>query len=88
MIFEQVDGDVKAILNGKTLVVGDSIEDSQWSLVSVFGTGKVIFRVDPSCTVERVGVKAPVEEVAKPAPVSAPKPAPVPEPVTEAPKAE
>jgi len=89
MIFERIDGEVKAILNGKTLSIGDSIEDTQWPLVSVIGIGKVIFRVDPNCAVERAGMEATVSEQA-PAPVVKPEPAPkpTPEPVPEAPKAE
>jgi hypothetical protein len=72
MILEQIDGDVKVVLNGRTLVIGDSIEDSQWPLVAVLGVGKSTFRVDANCTVERVGVKATVEEV-----IPTPAPAPV-----------
>ena len=35
MILEQIEGDVRVVLNGNTLVVGANIEDSQWPLVSV-----------------------------------------------------
>ena len=71
MIFERIDGDVKAVLNGTALAVGDSIEDSHWPLVFVVGVGKVVFRVDPNCTVERIGKAVSVEEVvaAEPIPV-------------------
>jgi hypothetical protein len=77
MILEQIEGDVKVVLNGKHLAIGDSIEDSQWPLVSVLGVGKATFRVDPNCTVERVGVKAIVE-----------KTAPAPKPIEAAPVVE
>ena len=70
MILEEIDGDVKVVLNGKALAVGNSIEDSQWPLVGVIGKGKATFRVDPSCTVEVKGVVATVENVA-PVPVKA-----------------
>jgi len=70
MILEEIDGDVKVVLNGKALAVGNSIEDSQWPLVGVIGKGKATFRVDPSCTIEVKGVVAAVEDAA-PAPVKA-----------------
>jgi hypothetical protein len=72
MILEEIDGDVKVVLNGKTLAIGDSIEDHQYALVAVLGKGKATFRVDPSCTVQTKGVEAPVE-----APVETPVKAPV-----------
>ena len=75
MILEEIDGDVKVILNGKALSINDSIEDDQWPLVAVLGKGKATFRVDPSCTVEVKGVAVVVEEAA-PAPKAAPKAAP------------
>ena len=83
MILEEIDGDVKVVLNGKALAIGDSIEDAQWPLVAVLGKGKATFRVDPSCTVEVKGVAVVVEEVA-PATKAAPKveAAPVAERVT------
>jgi hypothetical protein len=89
MILEEIDGDVKVVLNGKTLIVGSSIEDSQWPLVGVVGKGKATFRVDPSCTVEVRGVAAPVENISPapapaPAPVSVVEAAPVAERVTPA----
>jgi hypothetical protein len=61
MILEEIDGDVKVVLNGKTLAIGDSIEDHQYALVAVLGKGKATFRVDPSCTVQAKGVEAAVE---------------------------
>jgi hypothetical protein len=61
MILEEIDGDVKVILNGKTLTIGDSVEDHQYALVAVLGKGKATFRVDPSCTIETKGVEAVVE---------------------------
>jgi hypothetical protein len=79
MILEQIDGNVKVVLNGNTLAIGANIEDSQWPLVSVLGVGKATFRVDPNCTVERMGVKATVEE-----PTLAPVPTPAPAPIVEA----
>jgi hypothetical protein len=75
MILEEIDGDVKVVLNGKALSINDSIEDAQWPLVAVLGKGKATFRVDPSCTVEVKGVAVVVEEVA-PAPKAALKTAP------------
>ena len=75
MILEEIDGDVKVVLNGKALSINDSIEDAQWPLVAVLGKGKATFRVDPSCTVEVKGVAVVVEEAA-PAPKTAPKAAP------------
>jgi hypothetical protein len=75
MILEEIDGDVKVVLNGKSLSVNDSIEDAQWPLVAVLGKGKATFRVDPSCTVEVKGVEVVVEEAA-PAPKAAPKATP------------
>ena len=70
MILEEIDGDVKVVLNGKTLAIGDSIEDHQYALIAVLGKGKATFRVDPSCTVEVKGVAVVVEEAA---PKAAPK---------------
>lgn len=75
MILEEIDGDVKVVLNGKTLSINDSIADAQWPLVAVLGKGKATFRVDPSCTVEVKGVAVVVEEAA-PAPKAVPKAAP------------
>jgi len=61
MILEEIDGDVKVVLNGKTLAIGDNIEDHQYALVAVLGKGKATFRVDPSCTIETKGVETAVE---------------------------
>jgi hypothetical protein len=93
MILEEIDGDVKVVLNGKTLAIGDSIENHQYALVAVLGKGKATFRVDPSCTVEVKGVAAPVEAPAVKAaktPVKAPvkveaAPAEVVTPIVETP---
>jgi hypothetical protein len=82
MILEDIDGDVKVVLNGKTLAIGNSIEDSQWPLVAVLGKGKATFRVDPSCTIEVKGV-----QVAASTPVPTPTPTPAPK-VEAAPVAE
>jgi hypothetical protein len=100
MILEEIDGDVKVSLNGKALAIGDTIEDSQYPLVSVTGKGKATFRVDPSCTVECKGVEITLE-AGSPAPVvekvvvktvtktvAAPAPEPAPEPAPAAPAAE
>jgi hypothetical protein len=84
MILEEIDGNVKVVLNGKALAVGDSIEDSQHPLVAVIGKGKATFRVDSSCTVDVKGVEAVVEEAAAPVPKATPKAAPVAERVTPA----
>ena len=61
MILEEIDGDVKVVLNGKTLAIGDSVEDHQYSLVAVLGKGKATFRVDPNCTIQTKGVETTVE---------------------------
>jgi hypothetical protein len=66
MILEEIEGNVKVTFAGKTLSVGDSADDYSKS-VSVIGTGKAIFRIDPSATFEVKGVKA-AEEVPAPAP--------------------
>jgi hypothetical protein len=57
MILEQIEGNVTVILNGKTLTIGNSFDECDYSTVIVSGTGKAIFRIDPSCTVERVAVE-------------------------------
>jgi hypothetical protein len=82
MIFEEFSGDIKAMLNGKTLAVGDVIEDAQWASVFVIGKGKVTFRDSPVSTVERAGTE-PITEPITPIPASAPTlvPTPAPTPV-------
>ena len=89
MILEEIDGDVKVVLNGKSLAIGDSIEDHQYSLVAVLGKGKATFRVDPSCTIETKGVEAvveaPVVKVAKAAVKVEAAPAEVVTPIVETP---
>lgn len=96
MILEEIDGDVKVVLNGKPLTVGSEIADAQYPLVSVIGKGKATFRVDPSCTLEVKGVEVAVEETPAPAPApvkaapavkAVPAPEPTPEPA-EKPAAE
>ena len=88
MILEETSGDVVVTLEGKQVVVGTYFEDNKYSAVSVIGTGKAIFRVDPSSTVERKGLMlgTPTENT----PVVAPKtpPAPATAPVEAAPVAE
>ena len=68
MILEETNEDLKVVLNGRTLAVGDSIEDSQWPFVAAIGKGKAIFRVDSCSTVEIKGVQSPVAETPTPAP--------------------
>lgn len=80
MILEEIDGDVKVVLNGKALAVGNDIPDAHYALVSVIGKGKATFRVDPSCTVEVKGIES--ENATAPAPAPAPAPV-VKEPVIE-----
>jgi hypothetical protein len=83
MILEEIDGDVKVVLNGKTLAIGDSIQDGHWPLVGVLGKGKATFRVDPSCTIEIKGVTIVVEETAAPAVKPTPTPKAEAAPVVE-----
>jgi len=64
MILEEISGDVKVSLNGKALAIGATIEDNEYASVTVIGTGKATFRVDPSCTIERKGVEVAVEAAA------------------------
>jgi hypothetical protein len=73
MILEEINGDVRVVLNGRTLAVGDSIEDSQYSLVAVLGVGKAMFRVSPNTTTELKGTKEPVIENTPPPPPPTPK---------------
>jgi hypothetical protein len=56
MILEETSGDVLVTIEGKKLVVGTYFDDSIYPIVLVTGTGKAIFRVDPSTTTERNGV--------------------------------
>ena len=62
MILEELDGGVKVLLNGKNIAIGDSIEDTDFPLISVIGKGKAIFRADPSTTLEAKGAELVVEE--------------------------
>jgi len=80
MILEEIEGNVKVTFAGKTLSVGDSADDYSKS-VSVIGTGKAIFRIDPSATFEVKGVKA-AEEAPTPAPTPKVQAAPIAERVT------
>jgi hypothetical protein len=81
MILEEIEGNVKVTFAGKTLSVGDSADDYSRS-VSVIGTGKAIFRIDPSATFEVKGVKAAAEEVPAPTPTPKVQAAPIAERVT------
>ena len=81
MILEEIDGNVSVVLNGKNLAVGDSIEDSQYGIISVLGKGKAIFRASPNTTAEIKGKEISVQEIT-PTPAPAPVPAPVPTPKT------
>jgi hypothetical protein len=58
MILEETIGQIKVMLEGRStpLNIGDTFEDAQYSLVTVFGSGVATFRVDPSSTVEKRGV--------------------------------
>ena len=102
MILEETTGDVSVTLEGKTISVGTSFEDTKYPQVVVTGKGKAIFRVDQNSTAERYGIKMSKQEgVAPPIvvppppppPILVPEPAPVVQPVAqeaapEAPKAE
>ena len=66
MILEQIEGNVKVTFAGKTLVVGDAVDDYSKTL-SVIGTGKAVFRIDPSCTFEINGQEQ--EYIATPSPI-------------------
>ena len=89
MILEEIEGSVHITYAGKTLSVGDSADDYSKG-VFVVGSGKAIFRVDPSCTFEIKGIEAESAPaptiIAKPVVEAAPAPAPA--KVTEAPEAE
>ena len=77
MILEEINGDVKVILKGQPLTIGSTVEDTDYSLIKVFGDGKATFRIDPSCTVDVKGVKILVATAAEPAPELTIEPAPV-----------
>ena len=77
MILEEIEGNVKVVLNGKTLSLGSSFDDGEYSSLKVIGTGKAIFRTSPSTTAELRGEEAAVVPAPAPAPVPAPAPAPV-----------
>jgi hypothetical protein len=80
---ENIGGVVCTIIreNGQTaeLSVGDYFSDHERSTLTVVGTGKIVVRVDPNCTVEIRGVEAEAEAApVEAAPVeAAPAPAPV-----------
>jgi hypothetical protein len=57
MILEEIEGNVNITYAGKTMSLGDSAEDYSKG-VFVVGSGKAIFRVDPSSTFEIKGVEA------------------------------
>ena len=85
MILEETTGDVSVTLEGKTISVGTSFEDTKYPQVVVTGKGKATFRVDSNSTVERYGIKAAKNEAPTPAPVAQEA---APEAAPEAPKAE
>jgi hypothetical protein len=62
MILEQINGGVEVLLNGRSLVVGDSIDDTELSLVCVLGRGIATFRIDPSSSIDVKGAEIVVEE--------------------------
>ena len=64
MILENITGEVKVTVGNKAVAVGDTIEDAEYSNVSVIGKGKAVFRVDPNSTIERYGVKSEAKQVA------------------------
>jgi hypothetical protein len=86
MILEEIEGSIRIMYAGKTLSVGDSADDYSKG-VFVVGSGKAIFRVDPSSTFEVKGVEAESAPTPAPTPAPAPKPAPAPTPVQAAPAA-
>jgi hypothetical protein len=79
MILEQIEGNVKVTFAGKSLVVGDTVDDYSKAL-SVIGTGKAVFRIDPNATFEIKGQEQ--EYIATPSPI--PPSAPVVEAAPEA----
>ena len=79
MILEQIEGNVKVTFAGKALVVGDTVDDYSKAL-SVIGTGKAVFRIDPNATFEIKGQEQ--EYIATPSPI--PPSAPVVEAAPEA----
>jgi hypothetical protein len=76
MILEETEGEVVVTLEGKQVTVGTYFEDSMYHAVSVMGTGKAIFRVDPSSTLERKGLM--LGTVTEDTPVIAPRTPPAP----------
>ena len=60
MIVEEIEGVITpTIIRGNqkiTLVVGSDITDSEYHTLLVGGTGKLIFRIDPSSTLDRYGI--------------------------------
>ena len=69
MILEEIIGDVVCVIvreNGSTaqLAVGDYFSDHERGSLTVTGSGKVIIRVDPNCTMELCGVEPEVVETA------------------------
>jgi len=71
MILEQIEGSVKVTFAGKTLVVGDAVDDYSKTL-SVIGTGKAVFRIDPNATFEVKGAEQEYIAIPSPVPPSAP----------------
>jgi hypothetical protein len=79
MILEQIEGDVKVILDGQILAIGDSFEDDKYSFAAVVGIGKAIFRTSLNTTTERIAaemVSIPYET--DPQPILEPTPNPEP----------
>lgn len=80
MILEEINGTVVATVIRETggtqqLAVGDYFSDHERSSLTVIGSGSIVVRVDPSCTLEFRGVEtAPetpevIEAVVETAPV-------------------
>jgi hypothetical protein len=62
MILEEIIGDVVCTIiretgNQAELTIGDYFSDHERSSLTVMGTGKIIVRVDPNCTIELCGVE-------------------------------
>ena len=67
MILEEIIGDAVCVIvretgGTATLAVGDYFSDHERGSLTVTGSGKVIIRVDPNCTMELCGVEPEVTE--------------------------